>query len=931
MRKPKLILFIVLFLHFFKPASSQREAENWLYGSAVWLNFSTGQPVQQPQIPVAQLWGSTCMSNRNGRLLFYGNGAFLYDRQHQLMPGGGLFGFLGNNDLYAMQTILALQYPGNDSLYYVFYIEYHSATNYNPKLRYAIVNMNARNGLGVIEQKDILLLGGDSICVKMTATLHCNKRDIWLVGHLKNSDKYFSLLITPNGIDPPIFSSCTFINESSPWYNHKGYMKISPLGDKLAAGFMGNLDMIEVCDFNNQTGVVSNPKSINIKEPSWPQLAPASGDIGPLGLEFSPSGRYLYASGIYNYYLYSPVASNPVSTLYQFDLISNNASTIQSNRVLIDTMQDAINRGMQLAIDGKIYWAQYGFYLSGINNPDGAGAACNYVRRQVSFIPQNNGFDLPAFFQSYLRYPVITTGNCQFQNISFSIQNLAGVSSIHWDFGDPASGVNNISTSFAPTHIYSQEGAYEVKAILYNANGCGADTIRKLVHAGPFQVYLGNDTTLCAGDSLTLKLNMSIPGANFIWNNNSIDSFVKITQPGTYWVRANIGECIASDTIKVMMRPLPSFTLGNDTLICSNQPATLSPNPNPANVSYLWNTGASTQSINTGLAGLYWLKVTDNAYGCIYKDTINIQFKALPNYSLGNDTALCDRNILLLNAAVNGTVTYIWNTSATTPAINVTQTGIYWADVTKDGCTYRDSINVLFKPLPVVNLGKDTIICEDQTYLLDALNPGSQYLWQNNSTSQTFLVTKQGSYWTKVSTNGCSATDTINVKYDLKPVFTLGKDTAICESMTLLLQPVIQNPQGVNYVWYSGATTPSISVTQPGTYRLTVANYCGSKYDDIIISKGVCKLYVPSAFTPNNDGLNDVFRARFGENITDFKLQIYNRWGQIIFESNDIRNGWDGNLKGSHQPNGVYVWMINYKTVTDSKEQFIKGTVTLIR
>lgn len=930
MRKTDFILLASLLFLFPKFVHSQREAENWVYGSSVWLNFSTGQPVQQPQVPpVLQLSGSTTMSSRNGQLLFYGGGSFLYDRFHHIMPGGGLFGLFGNNDIFAMQTILSLPYPGNDSLYYVFYIEYHSTTNYNPKLRYAIVNMNARNGLGVIEQKDILLLGGDSICVKLTASLHCNKRDIWLVGHMKNSDKYFSLLITPTGINAPIYSTGTFINESNRFYNHRGYMKISPLGDRLAAGFMGDLDMIEVCDFNNQTGLVNNPKILNIK-PAWAQTVASFGGGGPLGLEFSPSGRYLYTSGEYDF-LFAPNSTVDVGVLYQFDLNSNNQSTIQASRYFIDSLHQGMCRGMQLGIDGKIYWAPYGHYLSTVNNPDGIGTSCNYVRFQVSFIPQNNGYDLPAFFQSYLRYPVITTGNCQFQNISFSIQNLVGINSIHWDFGDPASGVNNISNSFTPAHIYSQQGPYEVKAILYNANGCGADTIRKLVHAGPFKVFLGNDTTICQGDTLKLRLGMNIPSANFLWSDFSIDSSIKITRSGKYWVRVNIGECVTSDTINVTIRSLPSFNLGNDTLICSNQPVALSPNTNLSNVAYLWNTGASSQTINTNQPGTYWLKITENGYGCRYSDTINIQFKPLPNYSLGRDTSLCERNSLPLNANVTGATNYLWSTGATTPTINVTQANIYWADVTKDQCVYRDSINVLFKPLPIIKLGNDTTLCEDENLLLDAGNSGSNYQWQDNSSNQTFFVTKQGSYWTRVGTNGCFTSDTININYKLKPVFTLGRDTGICESMTIVLQPVIQNPQGVNYLWSNGTASPSISITQTGTYGLIVTNYCGSNYDDIIISRGICKIYVPSGFTPNNDGLNDIFRARFGENVTDFKLQVYNRWGEIIFETNDIRKGWDGKFHGLNQSNGIYVWLLKYKTILDSKEQILKGTINLIR
>ena len=356
----------------------------------------------------------------------------------------------------------------------------------------------------------------------------------------------------------------------------------------------------------------------------------------------------------------------------------------------------------------------------------------------------------------------------------------------------------------------------------------------------------------------------------------------------------------------------------------------MSPQPTFATTSYLWNDGSVVSQIIVNQPGVYWLTVTDRI-GCSGRDTITVSFKTLPQFSLGNDTTLCEKNNLLLNANVYGASNYLWNTGATTSTINASQTNIYWVDVTKDQCVYRDSINVLFKPLPVVNLGNDTTLCEDHTFLLDAENPGSTYQWQNNSTSQIFTVSNQGIYWTTVNKNGCLASDTIIINYKLKPVFTLGRDTGICNGMTIILQPIIQNPQGVNYVWSNGSYTTSISITQEGVYSLTATNYCGSKSDNITVAKGICKVYVPSAFTPNNDGLNDVFRAMFGENVIDFKMQVYNRWGEVVFEARDINRGWDGKIKGQNQPNGVYVWIVKYKTVTNSKEQLMKGTVMLIR
>jgi gliding motility-associated-like protein len=324
---------------------------------------------------------------------------------------------------------------------------------------------------------------------------------------------------------------------------------------------------------------------------------------------------------------------------------------------------------------------------------------------------------------------------------------------------------------------------------------------------------------------------------------------------------------------------------------------------------------------------MYWLKATD-PIGCKRTDSINISFKTLPQFSLGNDTSLCQTN-LQLNATVAGASSYQWNTGVNTASISVNQSGIYWADVTKDNCVYRDSIGIVLKPYPIVSLGNDTTLCEGNNLLLDAQNIGSAYLWQDNSTTKNYLVSKPGKYFVTVTKDGCSSKDTAVINYDLKPVFNLGADFSICSGQTITLNPKIQNSQPVSYVWQDGSTGQSYNVSSPGIYSLTLTNNCGSKVDSVIALQGACKLYVPTAFTPNGDGLNDVFKASYGENITNFKMQIYNRWGQKIFESDDIKKGWDGKYQ-QEVLTGVYIWIIKYDTI-DLKNQLMKGTVVLIK
>jgi large repetitive protein len=114
-------------------------------------------------------------------------------------------------------------------------------------------------------------------------------------------------------------------------------------------------------------------------------------------------------------------------------------------------------------------------------------------------------------------------------------------------------------------------------------------------------------------------------------------------------------------------------------------------------------------------------------------------------------------------------------------------------------------------------------------------------------------------------------------------------------------------------------------------YSLSATNTCGTTTDEVVITPGVCQLYIPNSFTPNGDGRNDLFRASYGDNVTEFQMQIYHRYGQLLFETKDKRQGWDGSFKGIKQPQGIYTWGIRYKTTLDDNWQLKSGTTMLLR
>jgi gliding motility-associated-like protein len=132
-------------------------------------------------------------------------------------------------------------------------------------------------------------------------------------------------------------------------------------------------------------------------------------------------------------------------------------------------------------------------------------------------------------------------------------------------------------------------------------------------------------------------------------------------------------------------------------------------------------------------------------------------------------------------------------------------------------------------------------------------------------------------------------------------------------------------------LWQDGSTGPSFTVTQTGSYGLTATNNCGSATDDVLVSKGTCRVYVPTGFTPNGDGKNDLFKALGVETVSDFSLKIYNRWGEVVFETADKTKGWDGRIRGANSPSGVFVYVLKYTDMNLPEPQSLKGSFVLIR
>lgn len=389
-----------------------------------------------------------------------------------------------------------------------------------------------------------------------------------------------------------------------------------------------------------------------------------------------------------------------------------------------------------------------------------------------------------------------------------------------------------LSSTTIPNPVATPTGGLGTYQYIVNVSDtvCTAtDTILVNVIPPP-TVNLGPNRTLCTGSSITLDAGNA--GSTFVWSSGETTQTIDVTVGATYIVSVtNQAGLIGRDTIVITQVPSPSVSLGADTVtICAGSAQLL--DAGNAGATYLWSTGATTQTISASSPGVYKVTVT-NSNGCSAEDSVLILNNAVPVVALGADQNVCAGTPVLLDAG-NAGATYLWSTGATTQTISTSTAGTYSVTVTNaSGCIARDTVVVTNKPKPVVSLGADQSKCPTDSVTLDAGAGFASYSWSNNATTQTIKVAAPGQYIVTVTNaDGCTGKDTIVVTNYALPVVALGADQNICTSDTITLDA--GNP-GATYLWSTGATTRTIRVSLAGTYSVVVTSAQGCNNSDAIV------------------------------------------------------------------------------------------------
>jgi gliding motility-associated-like protein len=455
------------------------------------------------------------------------------------------------------------------------------------------------------------------------------------------------------------------------------------------------------------------------------------------------------------------------------------------------------------------------------------------------------------------------------------------------------------------------------------------DSVRIDYHPEIF-VDLGADTTLCEQETFLLDAVQN--GATYLWQDGSTAGTKTVATPGIYWVDVIINGCSQRDSLEATFTPLPVFDLGADLLRpCEGEMPTLSANlPGAA---YSWQDGSSQADFQISNNGIYWLDVTVD--GCTERDSVTVDYVLLPKMVLGEDQILCDGEVLRYDVSFPG-ATYRWQDGSDVPVYNITTTGTYSVDVSMGQCVERDEVSIAFNPTPTFSLRSDTLLCQGETLALNVRALADEIVWSDGSTAAGLTATYPGGlYWAEARLDNCAFRDSVFIDYQEPPLLDLGPDTLICEDFSISLSAGVAAD---SYLWHDGSTMSSIQTSTPGLYALQVTDGPCVVLDSVFIGTRPClyfDVYLPNAFSPNGDGINDDLRPMLpiGVQITSYTFKVYDRWGTEVFKTNSLEAGWDGQFQSLPMAMGIYVYYVQFDYTDDrgGGSELLTGDVMLMK
>jgi gliding motility-associated-like protein len=477
----------------------------------------------------------------------------------------------------------------------------------------------------------------------------------------------------------------------------------------------------------------------------------------------------------------------------------------------------------------------------------------------------------------------------------------------------------------------------EVFATISNQCGQAIDSLSVLLLPETPPLDLGADQNICPGEVFILT--PDIPDVTYLWQDGSTLPSFETMQGDTISLTIT-GTCgTSSDTlILTESNQGPQVNLGPDILACENETITIE--AGISGVQYLWQDGSTSDQFITTQSGTFSVSVS-NACGND-QDTLEVFFELNPPaQNLGPDSTLCDGQEMILTATNAAGLSLLWQDGQTDETYTVTPPGGLYVLTGSNRCgAETDSVQISFvNGPPPVDLGPDTVLCEGNSLLLSVIPGAYDIIWQDGNTIPEFVVSQTGVYTIQLINDCGIETDSIRVLVDTNVLqLNLPPQLLWCPGDNFILDAT--QPFDAAYLWNTGAVDPSIAASAPGQYSVEVSTFCyqESSLTEIMVQDG-CSLsplfYLPNIFTPDGNGVNDKFTlsTNLPQNILGIEGEIFDRWGNLVFASNDLPFEWEGSFNGAQLNPGVYVYVL-VVTYLDNGETMAKqfsGDVTLVR
>jgi gliding motility-associated-like protein len=522
------------------------------------------------------------------------------------------------------------------------------------------------------------------------------------------------------------------------------------------------------------------------------------------------------------------------------------------------------------------------------------------------------------------------------------------------------------STAAAPPPVsWTQPGTYRVNLIMDEGLITQTSYCQTIAVEATPSFSLGDDTTLCAGDTLVLRYNgATVPPTSFLWQDgSSLDTFA-VSGTGQYSLKASTNAgCSTTSSVRIGYLALPAISTLPDTSICFGSPLQLTTRVSSAD-SVQWtpatglsSTSAVSPDANPGATVSYIVTAWD--VQCSSRDTVQVTVLQNPVVSITADTLICVGASSQLLAT--GAATYSWY-----PAPGLSDTGIADPQATPafsqiyyvkgngtDHCVSLDSVWIHVKAPDVFAVSaRPAAICPGDSSVLTAAGAyvpgGDGYVWQSpaglpdpGASSVSVSPPDFTTYEVVGIDKVCNRTDTLKVDVSVLP--TPNVNVAKSNDIGCIYgeATLTATGDGIRYQWapaptlsdpYSAAPVARTDTTTRYWVTATGSDGC-SAIDSITVfvtkAGGNIGFPVANAFTPNGDGANDRFGIKYWGYIGEFQMVVYNRWGQTVFSTANPDEQWDGSFKGQLLPAGTYVYMIRANTLCGVA--FKKGTVELIR